>query len=70
MRNAFLIKVNPTDSFSVFIDEVELRGNKEKLQKRLQDINYVKELGIHESFWFEPCELVLKDSVDFPDFHY
>jgi len=65
----FLIEVKPPDSFPVFIDEVELRGVKERLQEKLRDINYVKKLGIHESFWFEPCGLVPKDSVDFPDYH-
>ena len=69
MIDTFLIEVKPTNSFSVFINEVELIGNKKKLQQKLQNISYIKKLKIHESFWFEPCKLVLKNTVDFPEYH-
>jgi len=53
---------------SIFIDEIVLHGNKEELIIKLQDLNYIKSLNIHESFWNEKLELVPEDSVEFPEF--
>jgi len=53
---------------SIFIDDIVLTGDKEELILKLKDLNYVKSLNIHESFWNEELELVPEDSIDFPDY--
>lgn len=62
---AYLIKVKPTDFISFFLD-ITLYGEKSDLHKKMKNMNFVKELGIDESLYFEPFELVREDSVDFP----
>lgn len=64
----YLIKVK-TDGLirNMFIDNAVLTGNKEELTLKLQDINYVNSLGIHESFFFNPLKLIPESEVDFPE---
>ncbi len=52
---------------SVFIDDVILEGEKEDLTIKMRNIDFVKSLGIHESFYIEKFKLVLEDEVDFPE---
>lgn len=62
---AYLIKVKPTDFTSFFLDIV-LHGEEKELCKKMRNTDYVLNLGIDESLFFEPFELVEYDSVDFP----
>ena len=59
-KNRYLIKITPAfyDWGSVFIDGVVLEGNKDELYIKMQDIDYVISLGIHEDFFFDAFELV------------
>ena len=67
MKNrSYLIKVK-ADIMTFFLDVV-LYGKKDELYRKMQDMNFILNLGIHESIFFEPFELVREDSVDFPDY--
>jgi hypothetical protein len=70
MKKRYLILVEglKTIPSKVFIDDVVLKGNKEDLYEKLKDMDFVKPLGIHESFYFEKFSLVPEDEVDFPDY--
>lgn len=63
----YLIKVPDRICGEVFIDIV-VEGEKEELTERLQDIHYIRSLGIHESFVGSPFELVPERDIDFPDY--
>jgi hypothetical protein len=63
--NRYLIKVF-TKHGEFFIDNVVLEGNEEELYFKMKSLDYVKSLGIDESFLYEPFELVREDSVLFP----
>ena len=60
----FYIKVND----EMFIDEVILEGNEEELSEKMQNIEFVNSLDIHESFLYEKFSLVPVDDVDFPEY--
>ena len=62
---AYLIKVKPTDFITFFLD-IALYGKKEELYKKMKDMSFVIKLGINESLFFEPFELVREDSICFP----
>lgn len=63
---AYLIKVKPTDFITFFLDIV-VYGEKWDLYKKMRTMDYAKKLGIDESLFFEPFELVREDSVCFPE---
>jgi len=68
-KNRYIIKATSDTWGSVFIDNVVLEGNKDELYIKMQDIDYVKSLGIHESFFFDAFKLVPEEDVDFPDYN-
>lgn len=68
VNSKFLIKVKGLKSIpTVFIDEVILEGRKDELCQKLTTMDYIRSLGIHESFYFAQFVLVLESSVDFPE---
>jgi len=64
----YLIKHTDAKGFEVFIDDIILTGIYSKLTKSLEDIEYIKKLGIHKSFYGGKFELVREDSIDFPEY--
>jgi|SaaInlV_200m_DNA_2_1039689.scaffolds.fasta_scaffold16115_2 hypothetical protein len=53
---------------SVFIDDIVIEGNEYDLVEKLKDLEYIKSLNIHESFWNCEFKLVPEDSVEFPEY--
>ena len=66
----FLIKVINLEGSpkSVFIDDLVIEGNKYDLVEKLKDLEYIKSLNIHESFWNYKFKLVPEDSIEFPGY--
>lgn len=52
----------------VFIDNVVLEGEEKELYEKMKDLNFVKTLDIHESFYFEKFKLVPENEVEFPEY--
>jgi hypothetical protein len=63
-KNRYLIKVND----QMFIDNLVLVGDYDELIEKMQRLDFVTSLGIHESFYFEQFELIPEDTVDFPEY--
>jgi len=68
MKYLILIKPKHTKGTKEFyLDGIILDGDKELLTEKLTNIDFAMSLGIDESVFFEPFELVEAASVDFPE---
>ena len=62
-----LIKASNGSPKTFYLDNIVLEGNMDDLYKKMSDLDFVKSIGVPESFWFEEFALVKEDSVLFPD---
>ena len=61
------IKVYDTFVGDMIIDILPIKGTFEEVMSNMQNIVYVKSLGIHETFYFERFTLIDADTIDFPE---
>jgi hypothetical protein len=66
-RFLVLVKNNIGSPKRFYLDNIVLEGNVDDLYNKMSDVDYVKSIGIPESFWFEEFELVKEGNVLFPD---
>ena len=61
-----LIKASSGNPKAFYLDNIVLEGNENDLYEKMTDIDFVKSIGVPESYWFEEFALAKKDNILFP----
>ncbi len=62
------IQVCDTFIGDMIIDIDPIEGTYEEVSKNIQNMEYVKNLGVHETFYFESFTLIDADTYEEPEY--